>query len=43
MSPADPQNLNEAARLTPQLLDEGYTKRQVATMLNRDASLVSQF
>ncbi|WP_457033719.1 helix-turn-helix domain containing protein [Kitasatospora sp. P5_F3] len=43
MSPADPQNPNEAARLTQQLLDEGYTKRQVAKMLGRDASLVSQF
>ena len=43
MSPADPNNPNEAARLTQQLLDEGYTKRQVAKMLGRDASLVSQF
>ncbi|MDH6137888.1 hypothetical protein P3T37_007326 [Kitasatospora sp. MAA4] len=43
MSPADPDNPNEAARLTQQLIDEGYTKRQVAKMLGRDASLVSQF
>ncbi|MFF7459701.1 helix-turn-helix domain containing protein [Kitasatospora sp. NPDC008115] len=43
MSPADPQHPNEAARLTQQLLDEGFTKRQVAGMLGRDASLVSQF
>ncbi|MEJ8653736.1 helix-turn-helix domain containing protein [Streptomyces sp. MS1.AVA.3] len=33
----------EAARLTQQLVDEGYTRRQVAQMLGRDASLVSQF
>ncbi|MGW3181751.1 helix-turn-helix domain containing protein [Kitasatospora sp. NPDC001119] len=43
MSPADPNQPNEAARLTQQLIDHGYTKRQVATMLGRDASLVSQF
>lgn len=43
MSPADPNNPNEAARLTQELLDQGYTKRQVAKMLGRDASLVSQF
>ncbi|MER6301600.1 helix-turn-helix domain containing protein [Kitasatospora sp. NPDC001539] len=43
MSPADPTHPNEAARLTQQLLDEGYTKRQVAKILGRDASLVSQF
>ncbi|MET8703814.1 helix-turn-helix domain containing protein [Kitasatospora sp. NPDC004723] len=43
MSPADPNQPNEAARLTQQLLDEGFTKRQVAGMLGRDASLVSQF
>ncbi|MFF4384588.1 helix-turn-helix domain containing protein [Kitasatospora sp. NPDC001547] len=43
MSPADPNQPNEAARLTQQLLDQGYTKRQVAKMLGRDASLVSQF
>ncbi|MFD8707676.1 helix-turn-helix domain containing protein [Kitasatospora sp. NPDC059648] len=43
MSPADPSRPNEAARLTQQLLDQGFTKRQVARMLGRDASLVSQF
>ena len=43
MSPADPTNPNEAAQLTQQLIDQGYTKRQVAKMLGRDASLVSQF
>lgn len=43
MSPADPRNPNEAARLTQELIDQGYTKRQVAKMLGRDASLVSQF
>lgn len=43
MSPGTPQDPNEAARLTQELIDEGYTKRQVAKMLGRDASLVSQF
>ncbi|MFF0413364.1 helix-turn-helix domain containing protein [Kitasatospora sp. NPDC004745] len=43
MSPADPQNPNEAARLTQELLDAGYSKRKVARMLGRDTSLVSQF
>ncbi|WP_331731347.1 helix-turn-helix domain containing protein [Kitasatospora sp. NBC_01300] len=43
MSPADPNNPNEAARLTQELLDEGYTKNQVAKLLGRNASLVSQF
>ncbi|WP_405021310.1 helix-turn-helix domain containing protein [Kitasatospora sp. NBC_00070] len=43
MSPADPTNPNEAAQLTQQLIDQGYTKRQVAKMLGRDASLISQF
>ena len=43
MSPGTPQDPNEAARLTQELLNEGYTKRQVAKMLGRDASLVSQF
>ncbi|MFD8483639.1 helix-turn-helix domain containing protein [Kitasatospora sp. NPDC059673] len=43
MSPADPNQPNEAARLAQELVDQGYTKRQVAKMLNRDASLVSQF
>lgn len=35
--------LNEAARLTQVLLDAGYTKKDVATILGRNASLVSQF
>nr|BFD96106.1 hypothetical protein KitaXyl93_74660 [Kitasatospora sp. Xyl93] len=43
MSPADPQHPNEAARLTQQLIDQGFTRRQVARILGRDASLVSQF
>jgi hypothetical protein len=43
VSPGTPQDPNEAARLTQELLNEGYTKRQVAKMLGRDASLVSQF
>ncbi|WP_030398512.1 MULTISPECIES: hypothetical protein [Kitasatospora] len=43
MSPADPDHPNEAARLTQQLIDQGFTRRQVARMLGRDASLVSQF
>ncbi|MFD0279290.1 helix-turn-helix domain containing protein [Kitasatospora sp. NPDC127111] len=43
MSPADPQNPNEAARLTQELIEQGFTKRQIAKMLGRDASLVSQF
>ncbi|AUY53831.1 helix-turn-helix domain containing protein [Streptomyces sp. CB01881] len=43
MSPADPNQPNEAARLAQELIDQGYTRRQVARMLGRDASLVSQF
>ncbi|WP_030267274.1 hypothetical protein [Streptomyces violens] len=35
--------LNEAARLTDQLTAAGFTKRDVARMLGRDPSLVSQF
>ncbi|MEU9396593.1 hypothetical protein AB0D86_42160 [Streptomyces sp. NPDC048324] len=38
-----PRQLNEAARLTQQLLDAGYTKRDVAEVIGRDPSLVSQF
>lgn len=34
---------NEAARLTDQLLAEGFNKKQVADILGRNASLVSQF
>ncbi|MGW2375381.1 MULTISPECIES: hypothetical protein [Kitasatospora] len=40
MSPADPNRPNEAARLTQELIDQDFTKRQVARMLSRDASLV---
>ncbi|MFG3227334.1 hypothetical protein ACGF07_21445 [Kitasatospora sp. NPDC048194] len=43
VSPADPSQPNEAARLTQELIGEGFAKRQVAKMLGRDASLVSQF
>jgi len=43
VSPGTPQDPNEAARLTQELIDQGYTKRQVAGILGRDASLVSQF
>jgi predicted transcriptional regulator len=35
--------LNEAARLTQELIDAGYTKKQVADIIGRDSSLVSQF
>lgn len=34
---------NEAARLTQQLLDAGFKRKQVAEILGRDTSLVSQF
>ncbi|HBF83363.1 MAG TPA: hypothetical protein DD420_26610, partial [Streptomyces sp.] len=34
---------NEAARLTDQLLDAGFNKRQVGDILGRNPSLVSQF
>lgn len=34
---------NQAAQLTQQLLDAGYTKRQVGQIIGRDPSLVSQF
>ncbi|MGY3056764.1 hypothetical protein ACVWZD_001009 [Streptomyces sp. TE3672] len=34
---------NEAARLTQQLLDAGFSKKQVGEILNRNPSLVSQF
>ncbi|MEU0786807.1 helix-turn-helix domain containing protein [Streptomyces sp. NPDC006173] len=35
--------LNEAARLADQLQAAGYTKRDIARIINRDPSLVSQF
>jgi hypothetical protein len=34
---------NEAARLTQELINAGYTKKQVADIIGRDSSLVSQF
>lgn len=34
---------NEAARLTQQLLDAGFSKKQVGEILDRNPSLVSQF
>ncbi|MEU7244907.1 helix-turn-helix domain containing protein [Streptomyces sparsogenes] len=37
------RKLNEAARLTDQLRAAGYTKRDVARIIGRDPSLVSQF
>lgn len=46
MPPANhqpPAERNEAARLTDQLLQAGYTKRDVARIIDRDPSLVSQF
>ncbi|WLQ45631.1 helix-turn-helix domain containing protein (plasmid) [Streptomyces laculatispora] len=36
-------HLNEAARLADQLQQAGYTKRDIARIIARDASLVSQF
>lgn len=38
-----PQGPGEAARLTQQLLDAGYTRKQVGEILGRNSSLVSQF
>ncbi|MGW1673392.1 helix-turn-helix domain containing protein [Streptomyces sp. NPDC002324] len=35
--------LNEAAQLADQLQTAGYSKRDIARIINRDASLVSQF
>ncbi|MGW7005845.1 helix-turn-helix domain containing protein [Streptomyces sp. NPDC054933] len=40
---AAPKALNEAAQLTEQLRQAGYTKRDVARIIGRDPSLVSQF
>ncbi|MFG2825166.1 helix-turn-helix domain containing protein [Kitasatospora sp. NPDC048365] len=42
-TPAAQPQQTEAAQLTQQLLDAGYTKRHVAQILGRDPSLVSQF
>ncbi|MFI1133770.1 helix-turn-helix domain containing protein [Streptomyces althioticus] len=41
--PAGKRQLNEAARLADRLQAAGYTKRDIARILNRDPSLVSQF
>ncbi|MEU1693338.1 helix-turn-helix domain containing protein [Streptomyces hirsutus] len=41
--PAAPRRLNEAAQLADQLQAAGYTKRDIARIINRDPSLVSQF
>ncbi|MFD3580488.1 helix-turn-helix domain containing protein [Streptomyces sp. NPDC058644] len=41
-APTAPE-LNEAAQLADQLQNAGYTKRDIARIINRDASLVSQF
>lgn len=41
--PAEKSQLNEAARLADRLQAAGYTKRDIARILNRDPSLVSQF
>ncbi|MFF8589666.1 helix-turn-helix domain containing protein [Streptomyces althioticus] len=41
--PAGKSQLNEAARLADRLQAAGYTKRDIARILNRDPSLVSQF
>jgi len=41
--PADQGELNEAARLADRLQAAGYTKRDIARIINRDPSLVSQF
>ncbi|MGY3206311.1 helix-turn-helix domain containing protein [Streptomyces sp. TE5632] len=41
--PGGQQGLNEAARLADRLQQAGYTKRDIARIINRDPSLVSQF
>ncbi|SDE24180.1 helix-turn-helix domain-containing protein [Streptomyces prasinopilosus] len=41
--PTAPRQLNEAAQLADQLRAAGYTKRDIARIINRDPSLVSQF
>lgn len=41
--PAPPPQLNEAAQLADQLQAAGYTKRDIARIINRDPSLISQF
>ncbi|WP_030565441.1 hypothetical protein [Streptomyces aureocirculatus] len=41
--PTGQRELNEAAQLADQMQTAGYTKRDIARIINRDASLVSQF
>ncbi|MGP3737566.1 helix-turn-helix domain containing protein (plasmid) [Streptomyces sp. GDS52] len=41
--PTPLRQLNEAAQLADQLQAAGYTKRDIARIINRDPSLVSQF
>ncbi|MFK4152919.1 helix-turn-helix domain containing protein [Streptomyces fungicidicus] len=41
--PVEQRQLNEAAQLADQLQAAGYTKRDIARIINRDPSLVSQF
>ncbi|MGC5567884.1 helix-turn-helix domain containing protein [Streptomyces sp. FR-108] len=41
--PAPTPQLNEAAQLADQLRQAGYTKRDIARIIDRDPSLVSQF
>ncbi|MFB7575160.1 helix-turn-helix domain containing protein [Streptomyces sp. NPDC056165] len=41
--PRNQRGLNEAARLADRLQQIGYTKRDIARIINRDPSLVSQF
>jgi hypothetical protein len=41
--PAHQAQLNEAARLADRLQQAGYTKRDIARIIDRDPSLVSQF
>ncbi|MGW4027404.1 helix-turn-helix domain containing protein [Streptomyces sp. NPDC005009] len=42
-TPRSQDQLNEAARLADRLQQTGYTKRDIARIINRDPSLVSQF
>ncbi|MFF7656465.1 helix-turn-helix domain containing protein [Streptomyces sp. NPDC007983] len=41
--PTNPSSTNEAARLATRLQTAGYTKRDIARIIDRDPSLVSQF
>lgn len=42
-TPALPQPPSEAARLTDQLIAEGFTRRQIAQILSRNSAIVSHF